>query len=150
MNAAIVRASRPFLGLAVFALALGVWEVWARSSDSFAIPETSLVLETAWDVWPSGDFLGGVAGSLGRLAVGFLIAACLGIGVGLLMGASRGVRRTLDPLVEFSRATPAIAVVPAAMIVFGFGDAMQISVIAFAASFPVLVGTVEGVRSDST
>lgn len=147
MAAAVVRASRPLLGFAVFALALGAWEVWARSSESFAIPEASSVLATAWDVWPSSDFLSGVAASLGRLAVGFLIATCVGVGVGLLMGSSRGVRRALDPLVELSRATPAIAVVPAAMIVLGFGDAMQISVIAFAVCFPVLVSTVEGVRS---
>ena len=57
------------------------------------------------------------------------------------------MRRTLEPLVEFCRATPAIAIVPAAMIVLGFGDAMQISVIAFAVCFPILVNTVEGVRA---
>ena len=33
------------------------------------------------------------------------------------------------------------------MIVLGFGDAMQISVIAFAVCFPVLISTVEGVRA---
>jgi len=147
MGSALVRASRPLLGFAVFALALGAWEAWARSGDSFAIPKASSVLATAWDVWPSGAFLSDVAASLGRLAVGFLIATIVGVGVGLLMGSSRGMRRTLDPLVEFSRATPAIAVVPAAMIVLGFGDAMQISVIAFAVCFPILVSTVEGVRA---
>ena len=65
------------------------------------------------------------------------------------MGASRGARRTLDPLVEFSRATPAIALVPAAIVLLGLGDAMQISVIAFGVCFPVLVNTVEGVRAVS-
>ena len=52
MAAAVVRAVG-LLGFAVFALALGAWEVWARSSESFAIPEASSVLATAWDVWPT-------------------------------------------------------------------------------------------------
>ena len=147
MAASLVRASRSLLGFAVFVLAIGAWQVWAGHSDSFAIPKASSVLATAWDVWPSSVFLTGVGDSLGRLAVGFLIATVVGVGIGLLIGSSRGARRALDPLVEFSRATPAIAVVPAAMIVLGFGDAMQISVIAFAVCFPILVSTVEGVRA---
>jgi ABC-type nitrate/sulfonate/bicarbonate transport system permease component len=142
-----MRLGTPLLGFAVFALALGAWEAWARSEESFAIPHVGSVLAAAWEIWPTSDFLAGVAASLRRLAIGFAVGATIGIGLGLLMGSSKATRRTLEPLVELGRATPAIAVVPAAMLVLGFGDAMQISVIAFALCFPILLNTIDGVRA---
>lgn len=87
--------------------------------------------------------------SLKRLAAGLVIGAGIGVTLGLLMGASRGTRRTLEPFVEFARATPAIAIVPIAVVLLGLGDAMQITVIAFGLCFPVLVNTLEGVRAVS-
>lgn len=149
MGATLARMGRPLLGAAVFVAALGVWEAWARAEGSVLVPPASLVLETAWEVWPTSDFLTGVAASMRRLAVGFVIAAVVGVGLGLLMGSSTRARRTLEPLVEFGRAMPAIAIVPAAIVLLGLGDAMQIAVIAFALSFPILVNTVEGVRAIS-
>jgi ABC-type nitrate/sulfonate/bicarbonate transport system permease component len=149
LRAAVLRAGRPLLGLAVFAAALAVWEVWARAADSFYAPPPSEVARVAWEVWPTADFLSEVAASLQRLAAGFVLGAGTGILVGLLMGASLGVRRALDPLVELVRATPAIAVVPVLIVVFGLGDSTLIAVIAFGVVFPVLVGTVEGVRTVS-
>ena len=143
----MARAGRSLLGVAVLVLAFGAWELWARSAGSFTIPAPSSVLRTAADVWPTGDFLGAVAASLGRLAVGFVIGAGTGIALGLLMGSSTGARRLFEPLVELGRATPVIAIVPAAMIVLGLGDAMRISVIAFAVCFPVLINTIDGVRA---
>jgi ABC-type nitrate/sulfonate/bicarbonate transport system permease component len=147
--ASLARVARPLLGLTVFFAALGVWETWARSEGSVLIPPASSVLEAAWQVWPTADFLRGVAASLERLAAGFVIGVGIGVGLGLVMGSSRGTRRALEPLVEFGRAMPAIAIVPAAIVLLGLGSAMQITVIAFALCFPVLINTVEGVRAVS-
>ena len=138
---------RPLLGLVVFLAALGLWELWAISEDSFLFPRVSTVLKQAWEIWPTTEFLGQVAASLKRLAAGFAIGAGLGVGVGLLMGSSRAARRTLEPLTEFLRAIPAIAVVPVAIVVVGLGDGMNVSIIAFGVCFPVLINTVEGVRA---
>jgi ABC-type nitrate/sulfonate/bicarbonate transport system permease component len=146
---ALRRTRGPLLEVAVFAAALLLWELWARSEASFLVPPASDVLERSWDVWPTGAFLEEVAASLKRLAVGFAIGAAIGVGVGLAMGASRVVRRALEPLVELLRATPAIAVVPALIVVFGVGDWTLVAVIAFGVCFPVLVGTSEGVRGVS-
>jgi ABC-type nitrate/sulfonate/bicarbonate transport system permease component len=149
VTAALARLSRPALGVAVFVATLGVWEAWARSEGSILTPPASSVAETAWEVWPTTQFLTGVGASLTRLAAGFVIGAGVGIALGLLMGSSRHARRTLEPLVEFARAMPAIAIAPAAIVLLGLGDAMQITVIAFALCFPVLVNTLEGVRAVS-
>jgi ABC-type nitrate/sulfonate/bicarbonate transport system permease component len=147
--AARPRVGRALLGPAVFIAALGIWEAWARNEGSFLVPPASTVAEAAWEVWPTTDFLTTIGASLTRLAAGYAIGAGVGIAVGLLMGASRSTRRTLEPLVEFARAMPAVAIVPAAIVLLGLGDGMRISVIAFGVCFPVLVNTVEGVRAVS-
>jgi ABC-type nitrate/sulfonate/bicarbonate transport system permease component len=149
MVLALAHGSRRLLGVAVFGFALVVWEAWARGEGSILVPPASAILETAWNVWPTSEFLTGARASLTRLAVGFVIGAGVGIAVGLVMGSSSRAMRMLEPLAEFGRSLPAIAIVPAAIVVLGLGDAMQIAVIAYALCFPVLVNTVEGVRTVS-
>jgi ABC-type nitrate/sulfonate/bicarbonate transport system permease component len=136
----------PALGVLVFLAALGVWQLWAGAADSFLVPTASEVAERAWDVWRTSAFLSEVGESMKRYAVGFAIATVIGITVGLLVGASHAARRTLDPFLECLRAVPAIAIVPAAFVILGVGDASRIAVIAFGLCFPILVNTAEGVR----
>ena len=141
------RLAGTALGVLVFFGALAVWELWARAEGSFLVPTASEVAESAWEVWPTSEFLTEVGMSMKRLAAGFAIAAAIGIGIGLLIGASQAARRTLEPFLEFTRAIPAIAIVPGAIIILGLGDASRIAVIAFGLCFPILVNTAEGVRA---
>jgi hypothetical protein len=55
------RVGRPLLGVAVFAGALVIWEVWARHAGSFLVSPASEVLDRAWHVWPTKEFLADVA-----------------------------------------------------------------------------------------
>jgi ABC-type nitrate/sulfonate/bicarbonate transport system permease component len=149
MSVSLARGGRTLLGVAVFVAALAAWEAWARGEPSYLVPAASTVAERAWAVWPTSDFLGMAGASLRRLAAGYAIGAGAAIALGLWMGSSRRVRRTLEPLVEFFRAIPPIAIVPALVVALGVGDGMRIAVIAFGVFFPVLVNTVDGVRAVS-
>jgi ABC-type nitrate/sulfonate/bicarbonate transport system permease component len=144
-GALCARGRRALLPLAFLGAALGIWEVTARSRGSFLLPPFSEVARRAWEVWPTQDFLTSVAASLERLGAGYAIGATIGIALGLLMGSSRGTRRALEPLTELARATPPIAVVPAAVVILGLGSGMRVAVIAFGVCFPVLVNTIDGV-----
>ena len=143
------RVGRPVLGWVVFAAAVVIWELLARSDGSFLVPTASAVAERAGHVWPTPEFLGNVEASLGRFAAGYAIGASVGIAVGGSMGSSRRARQALEPLVELLRATPAIALVPALIVILGVGDRMRIAVIAFGVVFPVLVNSMDGVRAVS-
>jgi ABC-type nitrate/sulfonate/bicarbonate transport system permease component len=145
----VERVGRPVLGWVVFAAAVGIWEAVARSEGSFLVPTASAVAERAWHVWPTPEFLSNVEASLRRLAAGYAIGASVGVAVGVSMGSSRRVRQALDPLVELLRATPAIALVPALIVILGVGDRMRIAVVAFGVVFPVLVNSMDGVRAVS-
>ena len=141
--------TRRLLGVSVLVVALGLWQAWAMSEDSFLLPTVSAVAERAWHVWPTADFLTNVAATLTRLAAGYAIGAGMGVVVGLLLGSSYAARRTLEPLQEFFRSVPAIAIVPAAIVVLGLGDTTRVAIVAFAVFFPVLVNTIQGVRAIS-
>jgi ABC-type nitrate/sulfonate/bicarbonate transport system permease component len=145
----VERVGRPVLGWVVFAAAVGIWEALARSEGSFLVPTASAVAERAWHVWPTTEFLSNVEASLRRFAAGYAIGASVGVAVGVSMGSSRRVRQALEPLVELLRATPAIALVPALIVILGVGDRMRIAVIAFGVVFPVLVNSMDGVRAAS-
>jgi ABC-type nitrate/sulfonate/bicarbonate transport system permease component len=145
----VERVGRPVLGWVVFAAAIGIWEALARSEGSFLLPAPSEVAQRAWHVWPTAEFLRDVGASLRRLAAGYAIGASAGVAVGVSMGSSRRVRQALEPLVELLRATPAIALVPALIVILGVGDRMLIAIIAFGVVFPVLVNSMDGVRAAS-
>jgi ABC-type nitrate/sulfonate/bicarbonate transport system permease component len=146
---ALGRVGRRLLGVGTFLVALGAWQVWAMREDNFFLPTPSAVAERAWVVWPTEEFLTNVAATLTRLAAGYTLGAALGVGFGLLLGWSTDLRRLLEPLQEFMRSLPAIAIVPAAIVVFGLGDTTCIAVVTFAVFFPVLVNTMQGVRAVS-
>ena len=140
------RLAGPALGILVFLAVVGIWQLWAGSANSFLVPTASEVAERAWEEWRTDNFLSQVGASMKRYAVGFAIAAVIGISIGLVVGASHAARRTFDPFLELLRAVPAIAIVPAAFVILGIGDASRIAVIAFGLCFPILVNTAEGVR----
>jgi len=144
----LTRLAGTVLGVLVFAAALAIWDAWPRSEwAAFYFPGLGDIGRTAWEVWPSGDFLRAVGASLKRLAVGYMLGSLAGVAVGLAMGTSACVRSTLGPTTEFLRAVPVIAVLPIAIVLLGDEDAMRVGIIAFGVVFPVLVATIGGVRA---
>jgi ABC-type nitrate/sulfonate/bicarbonate transport system permease component len=146
---ALARIRSPLLAIVGIVVALVAWQLWAERSDSFYAPTATEILGAAGRLWRDPDFLSVAADSLERLVAGFLIGSAIGVGVGLLMGSSAGVRRALDPLVDLLRSTPPIAIAPALLIIAGLGNGMRVSLIAFGVCFPVLLNTVDGVRAVS-
>ncbi|HWV43134.1 ABC transporter permease [Pseudorhodoplanes sp.] len=78
-----------------------------------------------------------LATSLGGLALG----AGLGLAIGILLGLVRTADRLLEFSIEAFRPIPAVALIPIALLVFGFGFRMEIAIVAFAALWPILILT---------
>jgi sulfonate transport system permease protein len=85
-----------------------------------------------------------LAGTIGHMLEGWLVASVLGVALGALIGSSRAMRAYVGPILEFLRPLPASAVIPLAIAIFGFSQAMAIGVIAFGAIWPMLLSTVHG------
>lgn len=128
-------------------IVLVLWEYVGRNSDSIFVPPLSRVLQTFQQDWLWDHTARDLLPSLRRFAIGYLVGSALGITLGLFIGSFRRVAQYTGPTMEFMRALPAVAVIPVAVLLFGLGDGMRISIIAFGVFFPVLVNTVIGARS---
>ncbi|WP_410873073.1 ABC transporter permease [Nocardia sp. A7] len=79
--------------------------------------------------------------------VGFLIAALVGEAVALVMIYSRGVERTMYPLILFAQVIPKIAIAPLFIVWLGFGTSPKILVAVLMAFFPIVISGMAGLRS---
>lgn len=122
------------------------WQLWAMTlpPDSPA-PSPVRVVTTFIDLVGSGGLVMATAQSLGRVLLGFAFALVLGIGLGMLMGSSQRIRDNLDPIVESFRPIAPMAILPIAILWFGTGTAASLSIVAYAAFFPLLLNTIHGV-----
>ncbi|BAL88869.1 putative ABC transporter permease protein [Actinoplanes missouriensis 431] len=136
----------------IYALALPVvlfagWWVLSAGSESFYAPPLSDILTAFGDTWTLAALKADVLPSLLRLLAGYLLAALIGIGLGLAIGLNRRLRAVCEPVLEFFRAIPPPVLVPVIMLFAGIGDTMKIIVIVFGCVWPILLNTVEGVRA---
>ncbi len=88
-----------------------------------------------------------ITSSLHRIVVGFFVGSAIGIIMGLFIGWNKNVRNILEPLVEFIRPMPPLALIPLFILWFGIGDKSKIIVIAFGAWVVLVVNTIEAVRN---
>lgn len=94
----------------------------------------------------SGTWADAVTASMGRVVLGFCIAAATGIPVGIAIGRYRIAADLLDPVVQLLRPIPVSAWVPFSLVVFGIRPAAAISLVAIGAFFPVVLNTTAGAR----
>jgi ABC-type nitrate/sulfonate/bicarbonate transport system permease component len=133
------------IGLPV-ALVVLWWFASAGSTD-FYFPPLQKILAAFPDTWFGPRMVDDVLPSLARLAIGYLAALLLGIGLGMLIGSNPTLRAVVEPVLEFLRAIPPPVLVPILMLLAGIGDLMKVLVIISGCVWPILLNTVEGVRA---
>jgi sulfonate transport system permease protein len=92
----------------------------------------------------SGDLAPRIYATVWRMLVGWALASGLGVALGSLIGSSPRLRRLLGPTLEFLRPLPASATIPIFIVLLGLSNAMVLSVVAFGALWPMLLGTIHG------
>jgi NitT/TauT family transport system permease protein len=95
----------------------------------------------------SGTILTHVSKSVQRVYGGFLLAALVGIPLGMMIGRIKVMRQLLDPTISLLRPIPVTAWLPLSMIFFGLGPNAAIFLVFLGAFFPILLNTMFGVRS---
>jgi ABC-type nitrate/sulfonate/bicarbonate transport system permease component len=146
-------SARSLLQRLVTALALpvvlvGLWWVASAHSTSFFWPPLSKIVSVFPATWNADRLTGDVVPSLVRLLCGYAIALVAGVAAGTAIGLSRTVRALCEPTLEFFRAVPPPVLVPVIALFLGYtGSASKVVTIALGCLWPVLLNTVEGVRS---
>lgn len=126
---------------------IALWLVLSAGSTSFYFPSLQDILAKFADIWFFEGIATDLAPSLGRILLGFLIAIVVGVGAGILLGMMRRSEEAFRPLLEFLRSTPGVALLPIATLFLGIGQEMKIFMIALACMWPILLNTIDGVRS---
>jgi ABC-type nitrate/sulfonate/bicarbonate transport system permease component len=149
---------RLVLGLAFPAVLLALWAVLSATgvlSDRL-LPAPADVLRSGRDflfgskrnavpgVVPfRGAALEHARASIGRWVVGYGIALCVGLPLGLGLGLSRWVSAAVDPLFQGLRAVPITAWLPISLVWFGLGNGAARFLIFVGAVSPIVVATAD-------
>lgn len=140
------------LGIAIIV----TWQIAAARAGSVFFPTPLEIILRCGELWFSGSssrlFLSesvfnDVLPSLMRLLGGWALAVAVGGSLGFLIGRSRVTSDIVDPSLQFLRAIPGPALIPVFIILLGTEATMRISLIAFGSVWPILLNTIEGVRT---
>ncbi len=128
---------------------LALWEVVVRGLgvSPRIFPDVESVVRAGVDTIQDGTLIGHIGASLGRVAVGTVLAILISIPLGVAMGLSRGVSGFLTPLFRFFSVLAGIAWIPIATLWFGYGFGAITFVIFNAVFFVVAYNTLLGVSS---
>ncbi|MBG0821347.1 ABC transporter permease [Planomonospora sp. ID91781] len=145
-----------FSRLWLAALLLAGWEAVTRIVGESYFPPPSEIAVTMHDLWFSGpasrlflteDALEDFGHSLYNLFGGWVLACVAGVAVGVALGLSRRLSDYVEPMVHFGRAIPPPTLLSFYVAVFSLGTPMQVATIVSGVVWPVLLNTVDGVRT---
>lgn len=130
-------------------LILGGWYLLTGGDDPVRaryLPPPSQVLEALSDGLSNGSLIDASLATVQRFGLGFAIAALIGITCGALIGRFEGIGAVVQPILNFLRTLPGIAVLPVFVLVLGLGTKTISSVAAFSSLWLVLLNVAAGVK----
>jgi NitT/TauT family transport system permease protein len=130
-------------------LPLTVLEILCRDRiiPPLTLPAPSLILQDLWSVLKSGAFNAATGKTLTNVALAILLAVTIGIAAGAALHRARTLRALLEPLFSTYYAIPIYAFYPLFIIVFGLGDAPQVTIGFMLAVVSMIVSTLAGLDS---
>ncbi len=128
------------LALSSFAFFLILWSIltYGRFVDPLFLPSPGRVFQAGVDLFLELEFTTDILNSVYRVMMGFIIAAIIGVPIGLIMGTFKVAEAFTEPVVGFVRYMPASAFIPLFILWLGIGDVEKIAII-FVGSFFQLV-----------
>jgi NitT/TauT family transport system permease protein len=128
------------LALSSFAFFLIVWSILTYGGlvDPLFLPSPGRVFQAGVDLFVELGFTTDILNSVYRVMLGFIVAALIGVPLGLFMGTFKVAEAFTEPVVGFIRYMPASAFIPLFILWLGIGDIEKIAII-FVGSFFQLV-----------
>ncbi len=131
-----------------FMLVVFLWHLLAKHyNQSLILPAPELVFEKLWDDTRDVEVLRNLMITLGRVLKGFSFAFVIGVTFGFLMGYFKPMEYIFGNFIDAIRQVPMMAWVPLTIIWFGIGDGPTIFLIGLSGVFPILLNTIQGVKS---
>jgi ABC-type nitrate/sulfonate/bicarbonate transport system permease component len=142
------RLHRAGLGLAGVAAVVALLELAVRAGalPRAWFPPPSTIFPALADLVATGAVVVPLGQTLQGWVLGILAATAVAVPLGVLIGSLETVHRLTRFLLEFLRPIPPVALIPAAVLIFGSNLDMKVFLVAFGAFWPVLLQTVYGVH----
>lgn len=115
--------------------------IWLPSPEAVV----ARLVEIAQNGYQNTSLWGHLGASLGRVLAGFVLGSLIGIPLGYAMGLSGWVRGWFDPIVEFMRPVPPLALIPLVIIWFGIWETGKIVLLFLAALWIMVIAARAGV-----
>lgn len=124
-----------------------VWDIVVRAGliRPILLPPPLATLETLVVGLFGGALLGDFAVTVWRTVQAFLIAAVVGVPLGVLLGSNEKAYRSVEFLIDFFRSTPSSALIPLFLLIFGVSDINKVAIAAFGAFLIVVFNSAYGV-----
>lgn len=142
----------PLIAIALFLL---IWQILCSSPDS-NLPSPIKTFQDTWDPLIIDPFFdnGGtdkglalqILASLGRVAIGFSLAAIVGIAVGIVVGSNTFIYNAVDPIFQVLRTVPPLAWLPISLAALRDANPSAIFVIFITSIWPIIINTTVGVQ----
>lgn len=155
------RLKNPVLrGVLPYLICIGgfllVWQALSLILGTGRLPGPINVITDTWDPYINQPFFdnGGTSKGLGwqilislqRVALGYGLAAIVGIAIGGLLGLNRFIGKGFDPVIQVLRTVPPLAWFPISLMVFQNANTSAIFVIFITAIWPIIINTAVGIR----
>ena len=111
------------------------------------LPPASSILAETFDLLTDPSFLGDLWVTLQACLVGLLIATVVAVPLGLVLGLTDTAYKATIVVIEFVRPIPSVALIPLAILIYGRGMEMKVSLVVFACVWPILFNTIYGMHS---
>jgi NitT/TauT family transport system permease protein len=144
----IAASTYRLLALSGFAALFAVW-AWVSHRESMNpvfVPAPEAVLRAARALFADEKLWLDLKLSIFRVTAGFLLAAAMGVPLGLWIGSFKVVEAVVQPIVEFVRYVPVPALIPILMVLFGIDELAKIGLIWVGTFFQLVLMVADEVR----
>ncbi len=137
----ILLSTLPWLSL------VGLWYAIHHSGlvKPSLVPPPHVVLAKFWTLVTTQSFLTDIWMSTQRVVLGVVLGVACAVPVGFLIGWYAPVRTFVNPLINFFRALPPIALIPLVIVYFGIGESAKVVILFYAAFFSGVIVMYEGI-----
>ncbi|BCH28864.1 ABC transporter permease [Mesorhizobium sp. L-8-10] len=143
------RSLRAVFMIATPLMLVAVWWAYVRlfKIPRFVLPPPAEVGSAFVALFRDGAIWPHLTHTLGIILAGFAIGSGLGFALGFMLGKSPRVERIIGPYLFVFQTAPKIALAPLFILWFGLGLTSQIVLVVSLVFFPVMAGTILGLRS---
>lgn len=126
-----------------------LWQtaVSAKWLNPVLLPSPGETVSYLFSKLADGSMNQDIGATLYRTLMAFFVSAVIGVPLGVMLGSSERLYRSVEFLVDFFRSTPSSALIPLFMLIFGITDTNKIAIAAFAAVLVILFNSAYGVMN---